>query len=156
MKRSIGWMICVAVLIAGCASLPGKLEPLSVTLADMVPVQMGLMEQEYAMKIRVQNPNNVDLPLAGLSYDIELNGKPFAKGVGKADATVPAFGDVVVEGKAISTLSGILNQLSSLRGRVPEKFSYRLIGKLTALDGRSIPFDQKGEVEMAGLLSGEK
>jgi LEA14-like dessication related protein len=156
MRRSIEWIGFVTLLIAGCASLPGGIEPLSVTLSDIVPAQMGLIEQEYAVKIRVQNPNSIDFPLAGLSYDLELNGKPFAKGVGKADATVPAFGDVVVEGKAISTLSGILNQVSALRGRVPEKFSYRLIGKLSALDGRSIPFDQKGEVELAGLLSGDK
>jgi LEA14-like dessication related protein len=156
MCRFIGWAGCAALLLCGCATLPGGLEPLDVTLADLVPAQMGLMEQEYAVKIRVQNPNKADIPLAGLSYQIELNGKPFAKGVAKADTTVPGFGDVVLEGKAVSTLTGILDQVAALSKGAPEKFSYRLKGKLAPREGASIPFDQTGEVDVAGLMGGEK
>jgi LEA14-like dessication related protein len=156
MSGLAGRVAAVALLLSGCASVPGGLEPLDVTLADLVPAQMGLMEQEYAVKIRVQNPNKVDVPLAGLSYQIELNGKPFAKGVARADTTVPGFGDVVLDGKAVSTLIGILDQVAAVSKAAPGKFSYRLKGKLVPREGASIPFDQKGEVALAGLMGEEK
>ena len=86
------------------------MEPLSVTLSDIQPGEMGLLEQEYLIKIRVQNPNNVEIPVSGLSYRIELNGKYFAKGVSKQDVTIPAFGEVVLDATAIGSLSGIMLQ----------------------------------------------
>jgi LEA14-like dessication related protein len=156
MERRIAYVALTGVMLAGCATLPGGMEPLSVTLADIAPGQMGLMEQEYAVKIRVQNPNQVDIPLAGLSYEVELNGKPFARGVSRADTTVPGFGEVLLDAKAVSSITGLLDQVVVLRKGAPEKFSYRLKGRLTAAKGSSIPFDQKGVVDLGTLAGGEK
>lgn len=151
----VRWVAVVALSLSGCAGVPSGLEPLGVTLADIVPAQMGLIEQEYAIKIRVQNPNKADIALAGLAYQIELNGKPFARGVARVDTTVPGFGDVLLDGKAVSSLTGILDQVRALSKGAPERFSYRLRGKLTPREGVPISFDQKGEVALADLLGEE-
>jgi LEA14-like dessication related protein len=148
-------MLCTLAALAGCAGLPGGMEPLSVTLADVRPVQMGLLEQEYAMKIRVQNPNNKEIPLEGLSFAVELNGKRFAKGVSRQTGTVPAFGDVVLDVKAISNLSSILEQVSGLRTGAPDKITYRLQGRLTPSSGSSVPFDSSGTLDLAGFADSE-
>ena len=54
-SRWLPAMLCTLAALAGCAGFPGGMEPLSVTLADIRPTQIGLFEQEYAMKLRVQN-----------------------------------------------------------------------------------------------------
>ena len=60
-----GTLLCGLALLAGCAGMPGQMEPLNVTLSDVRPLQVGLLEQEYAMKLRVQNPNNREIALQG-------------------------------------------------------------------------------------------
>lgn len=153
-RRRIAVALCLLspMWILGCAQLPPGMEPLSVTLADIRPLQIGVLEQEYAMKIRVQNPNKLDIPLAGVSFGVELNGKRFAKGVSRQDTVVPAFGDVVLDVRAISTLGDVLNQVSSMRGGPPQRISYRLQGKLTpARDYATLPFDSAGSLDLAGF-----
>jgi LEA14-like dessication related protein len=151
MRTVQGWIAAGALLVLGaCAGLPHGMDPLSVTLADVRPSQIGLLEQEFMMKIRVQNPNSVEVPLQGVAFNVELNGKNFAKGVSRQDGTVPAFGDVVLDVKAISTLGDVLNQVSALRDG-PGKITYRLQGKLASAGGGSLPFDSTGSIDLSAL-----
>jgi LEA14-like dessication related protein len=156
MKARIWGVLCTLLALAGCAGLPGGMEPLNVTLADVRPEQMGLLEQEYAMKIRVQNPNAKEIALQGLSFAVELNGKSFAKGVSPATATVPAFGDVVLDVKAISSLGGILDQINLVRNGAPDKITYRLQGKLASSAGSRLPFDSVGTLDLAAFTGEAK
>jgi len=147
-----GWIAMGMLLaLAACTSLPRGMEPLSVTLADVRPSQVGLLEQEFMMKIRVQNPNNVDVPLQGVAFNVELNGKTFAKGVSRQDGTVPAFGDVVLDVKAISTLGDVLEQLGAFRDGPPRNLTYRLQGKLAPAAGGSLPFDSTGNIDLSAF-----
>jgi LEA14-like dessication related protein len=154
MKRYalVFWLTAMLALLTGCAGSSPHMEPLSVTLSDIQPGQMGLLEQEYLIKIRVQNPNNVEIPVTGLSYRIELNGKSFAKGVSKQDVTVPAFGELVLDATAVGGLSGILTQIAQFQKGVPDKVSYRLSGKLASTSS-SYPFDVVDNIELPGLTS---
>ena len=147
--RGFGLLLWSTLLI-GCATVP-KMEPLEVMLSDVTPGQMSILEQEYQVKLRVQNPNNFDIALDGAAYTIELNGKSFAKGVARQSVTVPKYGDAIIEGSCISDLSGVLTQISQLTKGAPEKFRYRIKGKLGRSDGSSIPFDKVGEIDLAGL-----
>ena len=151
--REGGWAarVCVLAMLSGCAALPGTMEPLNVTLADVKPAQFGLLEQEYAMKIRVQNPNGREIPVQGLSFALDLNSKPFAKGVSSQAVTIPAFGEVLLDVKAISTLGGLLDQLGTLREGPPERITYRLQGRLAPGGGSSLPFDSSGALDLSAL-----
>jgi LEA14-like dessication related protein len=140
----------VFTALVGCATTP-KMEPLDVSLSDLVPAQMGLFEQQFQVKLRVQNPNNFDVPLEGVAYQIELNDKAFAKGVGQQSVTVPKFGEAVLDVTAVCSLSNVLEQLSQLMHGAPENLRYRVKGKLYRADGSSIPFDQLGEIQLSSL-----
>src|SRR5262245_13411172 len=143
----------VFTTLAGCATTTPKMEPLDVTLSDIAPAQMGLFEQQFQVKLRVQNPNNFDIPLEGVAYQIELNDKSFAKGVGQQSVTVPKFGDTILDVTAVCTLSDVLGQVSLLAQGGPEKLRYRVKGKLYRADGSSIPIDQLGESQLSTLGS---
>jgi len=143
------WCALLVLGLGACAGSPARMDPLSVTLSDIRPVQMGLLEQEYAIRIRVQNPNNTAIPLAGLSYQIELNGEPFARGVSKQTAAVPAFGEIMLDATAVGNIGGLMAQVVQVqRSGLPQAFSYRLKGKLTTAQAASLPFDHSGSVEL--------
>jgi LEA14-like dessication related protein len=142
----------VLLWLCACASRPG-MQPLGVTLTDIRPLSMGLLEQQYALKLRVQNPNAFDIPVAGLAYEVELNGKAFAKGVSRQDTVLPAFGELLLDVTAVSSLSGMLSQLDALRHGAPERVTYRLQGRLSAPDNSSIAFKQDGSLDLAPFRS---
>jgi len=144
----------VLAVLAGCAGMPQGMEPLSVTLVDVRPGQVGLLEQEYAMRIRVQNPNNVEIPLQGVAFDLELNGKTFAKAVSRQDKVVPAFGDTVLDVRAISTLGAVLEQVGAMRDGPPGRIAYRLQGRLAPVSGAYLPFDSAGQIDFSALSGG--
>jgi LEA14-like dessication related protein len=148
MKR---WLSIFLLALAGCAGMQSRLEPLSVTLADIRPAQIGLLEQEYAIRIRVQNPNNAQVRIGGLSYQIDLNGELFAKGVSRQSTLIPAFGEVVLDATAVGNFGAIVTQIMQMqRSGAPEHFSYRLKGKV-ASGPTSLPFDSQGKIELPTL-----
>lgn len=158
------WLAAVAVgaaLLAGCASLVGIGQPPGVTLAGIDLREIGLFEQRFGLKLRIQNPNAVDLPISGLSFEVELNGHPFANGLSNQSVTVPKMGEATLDVDAVSNLASLLKQLQELQKGGRDRVDYRIIGRLSAGALGSIPFERKGDVPMPDLgglwpLPGEK
>lgn len=155
MKRG---MIAAAILTAflllgGCARM--QLQTPSVTLAGIEVVEANLFEQQLGLKLRVLNPNTVEIPINGLNFEVELNGEPFANGVSDKAVVVPRLGEAVLEVRAFSGLVGIVRQIQGLaRGNV-DVLSYRIKGRL--LVGPSsfgMDFDERGKLEMPKALQG--
>lgn len=94
--------------------MPSQVEPPAVHIANIKLLDATLFEQQYVLSLRVQNPNDFDLPIERLSYEIELNDKPFAKGASNRAATVPRYGSALVEVEGISTISDLLRQYKQL------------------------------------------
>ena len=141
--------LCAALLtgvlgLGACAAWEIR-EPLSVTIADISPVEVSLLEQRYAVKVRVLNPNNVDIAFDGVAFDVEVNDKLFARGVSNQGGVVPRFGETVIDLQVVSGLQNILQQVIELQQKDRPGFSYRIKGRLSAAGGLSIPFDTKGE-----------
>ena len=138
----------LAVLLAACAAF-GLREPLSATVADVRPLEVTLLEQRFAVTVRVLNPNDLDIEFDGVVFDLELNGKPFAKGVSNRKGTIPRFGEALIDVNVVSGLSGILRQVNELRsGR--EAMTYRLSGRVATGAFGTVPFESKGELRLPG------
>jgi LEA14-like dessication related protein len=137
-------VLSFVLLQAGCAGL--KIQSPSVTLAGMELIEAGLFEQRFAFKLRVQNPNDSEISITGLSFSVEINGQPFAKGVSDKPATVPRFGEAVLEVAAVSNLTGILRQVNELRRTNREEISYRIRGRLTTGSFAFLSFDESGKL----------
>ena len=135
-----------ATILLGCASVPPSTPRLDVTLADVTPTSVGLFEQQYRVDIRVQNPSEAAVVIDGFAYRIEINGKPFARGVSDQSATVPRFGQSVLSATAVSSLSGLVEQIRNLAGGFSGPLRYRLTGSFSVIGAAPIPFDQRGEL----------
>jgi LEA14-like dessication related protein len=143
-SRLAQWVVrsSAALHFVGCASV----EPPSVTLSNLRIEQSTVFEQRFLTTLRIQNPNTFDLNIEGVSFDLTVNDQPFAKGLGKADVVVPAFGTGVVEAEAITTLMGFVRQFQALTRSGGPKLSYHLTGKLKVRDRMSaIPFEMRGD-----------
>ncbi len=132
-------------ILGSCAGLNVK-SPY-VTIADIKVIEAGLFEQRFACKLRIQNPNDVELRLTGVSFEVEINGQPFAKGVSNQSLTVPRLSEEVLEVTAVSTLSNIVRQLKELCKGEGKALTYRLKGGF-ATDSRGwLNFDESGSLE---------
>ncbi len=130
--------------LSACAAWAIR-EPLNVTIADITPLDINLLEQRYAVKVRLLNPNDAEVAFDGVVFDLEINGKPFAKGVSDRGGAVPRFGEAVIDMQVVSGLQNFLRQIPDLQKANRTGFSYRVKGRLHSRGGFSIPFDTKGE-----------
>ncbi len=140
-------MLCAAILLTACAATGKYREPPRVSLLSIEPLDMTVLEQRYALRLRIMNPNTADIQLAGLDYSIEINRREFAYGVSRQAVTIPAFGEAVLEVEVVSSLLGLLRQLQSLQEDRREVLEYRLSGKLALADSPlRLPFEYTGEL----------
>ena len=145
MKKALMLLACTCCLSA-CAGLWIR-EPLNVTIAELKPIEIGVLEQRYEVKVRLQNPNDSDISFDGVVFDLEINGNPFARGVSDKGGTIPRFGESLVDLQVVSGLQNILRQINELAKGDRTSVTYRIKGRLHLAGGiGSVPFDATGEI----------
>jgi len=146
MKR----LFCCLLLavLAACAGLSGLSQKPEISLAGLDLLELGLFEQRFAFRLRIRNPNDVALPISGLTFAVDLNGQPFASGLSDKAVTVPRFGEAVLDVTATSNLGSVLRQLRELQKGGRERVDYRLSGRVMVDGLGALPFERKGEIEM--------
>jgi LEA14-like dessication related protein len=145
---ALGAMLCVASFATGCAALAPKLEKPKLEVVGVEILDAQFSQQRFNVKMRVENPNDRELPIRGLRFTMQLAGEEFGAGQSAKAFTVPALGqaefDVAVTTNLASSLLKILPKLDRNSGAL----DYRLKGTVDTdlMFLRSIPFDQKGSM----------
>lgn len=137
----------LTLLMTGCASLSPYRETPRVSLVSIQPSELGVFEQRYRLGLRILNPNDAALPLAGMSYSLQINDREFAYGVSRQPVSIPAYGEAVLDVDVVSNLLGVLQQLQEAHAGTRRSLKYRLSGTLS-LQNRpgKLPFDYQGEL----------
>jgi len=147
-------IVALAMACAGCASLLPKLETPRLSLVGIKFQDMTFFEQRLLVRLRVQNPNDMELPVKGIDVNFQLAGEDFAEGVSARAFDVPAFGeaefDMIVTADAATALLRILDRN---QGKQVDSVDYRIRGKLkTGIRFLgSVPFDEKGTIALDSL-----
>ena len=145
------WITAPAVvLIASCSTMPKDFEAPRVNISDLTPKEMAIFEQRFDVKLRIQNPNDVDLSVNGMRFDIELNEREFANGMTGERLTIPRFGSQTVDVEVFTTLASFLRQVQDLNASGGQKVRYRLKGTafVDSPGTFKAPFDEKGEIDL--------
>jgi len=143
------WAVILLTLVVACAGVMSRPEPPSVTLSGLALEEFGLVEQRYRLRLRIQNPNAVELPISGMAFSLDLNGVEFAHGASAKIPPIPAFGERLVDIPVTGSLMGILRQLQILGGGL-ERITYRLTGKIVLTrHAIELPFDYRGSIDLA-------
>ena len=156
MKRGLLAALGLA-LVAGCAGIGTRLETPDVSFVGIRAVEANLFEQKLAVRLKVQNPNTIELPVNGLDFDVELAGEPFATGVSAREFVVPAHGEAEFDMLVTANAAGALLKIASGDRQSREEIGYRLKGRLSTKLGllRSIPFEESGTLPI-GDLTGKR
>jgi LEA14-like dessication related protein len=148
--RATLWLAGLAVL-AGCAGLPPGMQAPAVTIADLRVGSAGLFEQQFDIKLRIQNPNPDEIRFDGMAFELDINDQAFAKGVGNQVVAVPRYGSAFMAVEAVSTLGGLVRQFGRMAQSGKPEFKYRIKGSLSIAGGARVPFDERGEFDFSAF-----
>ncbi len=135
--------IILLSVISGCATLSGRDAP-TVRVAGLSVLPSEGLELRLALKLRVQNPNEIPLAYSGLSVKLDLDGRGIASGVSNESGEIARFSDqVLTVPVSISAFAAFRQLLAGVREGRADSFtqgkaiSYSLSGKLGAGAGQT-------------------
>jgi LEA14-like dessication related protein len=150
------WIPILALLglLTGCTGLPSDLRTPEVSFVGLRAVDASLFEQRLEVRMKVRNPNIIELPVKGLDVEVELAEEPFAHGVSAREFVVPAQGEAEFDMIVTANAATALLKIAGSDRKSREEISYRVKGTLSTRIGllRSIPFDESGTVPVSELL----
>jgi LEA14-like dessication related protein len=133
--------------LGGCASLMNR-DALRVNVAGIDPLEGQGLEMRFAVKLRVQNPNDTPIDFDGVALDLDVNGRAFASGVSPQRGTVPRFGELVVSVPVtISAWSVARQALGFASGDAVTKVSYVARGRLAGGPFGGARFSDQGTID---------
>lgn len=146
--------VLAAAVLVGCSAFSTKLETPKLSIIGAEIVKSDLFEQRLRARMRVQNPNDRELAVKGITYTIEVGGEEFGRGMSGSSFVVPRMGeaefDMIVTANMAGTLLRLINKSQKEGGGVPDTVPYRIVGKVSLSSGfmRSIPFEENGQLKL--------
>ena len=100
---ALNYFVLVLLLLSlqGCALMYRDLEEPQIKLVSIAPQQISFSGIKLLCQLRIDNPNDVSIPIKGGQFDLEVEGTQVAHGALVEGFTIPAHGsewvDVVVD-----------------------------------------------------------
>ena len=73
--------VCLALCLAACSLVTPKFNRPNVSVVAIEMRGGNLLQQNFAVKLNVQNPNDRALPVSGLHVELNVGGERVASGV---------------------------------------------------------------------------
>jgi LEA14-like dessication related protein len=138
------------MLVQACSSLPRQLASPRVEIVELQLLQTGFDGQRFAVRLMLENPNAIAIPVRLLEFDIRLGGEGLLEGASSAPFLLPANGSQAVEVEIFSNLVSSATRLLALVQGPGNALEYEIQGRLT-LDVSfrdPIGFYQRGQVPL--------
>ena len=143
---------------AACSGL-GDLKTPQLEVLGVQMMSTDMFAQRFTVRMHVQNPNNMELPVKGIDYTLLLMGDLFAEGKTNEPFVLPALGeaefDMTVTTNFVSSLGRLISRVG---GGKLEDIDYELAGTLFVDKGmvRKIPFNKRGTLDFTRALDKAK
>ncbi len=151
--KTLASLVALSLLSSGCATFSPQLETPKLSIVNVELVKSDLFEQRLRARIKVENPNDRELAVKGITYSIEVGGEEFGRGMSGSSFTVPRLGEAEFDMNVTANMAGTLMRLATRAregGRTPDTVDYRIVGKVSLATGllRSIPFEERGTFKL--------
>jgi len=140
------WILLFSLGLAACSGLPWNAVAPKVSVADVAIKSLSLFEQQLDVGLRISNPNDFELTIEALEFELDVNGRPFASGLSSNVTRVPAMASVLLRVDTFTQSENLIQQFKRLSPDVLKAgVPYRVKGRIkTDQSSRWLPFDHTG------------
>jgi LEA14-like dessication related protein len=142
-----GILLWIALVLAACVTTWHKPE---VSLAEVRLAGGNILQQRIKLQLRVKNPNDMDISVESVTFDVLVGDSKFASGQSAAAVIIPKRSEALVELDARVQVLGLLSRLQELTA-ADGKLHYRVKGEAQISGYGRAPFDQPGELDVSKL-----
>jgi LEA14-like dessication related protein len=148
--RRASVLVLAAAFLAGCASLGSNLVSPTVSVLNVQMLSTDMFAQKFKVRVKVENPNDIQLKVTGIEFEILLMGDGFAEGNSSDQFLLPAKGEAEFDMSVSTNFVSSLGRLISRKGGGKlEDVDYEIVGTLYIEKGmvKKVPFNHKGTVD---------
>jgi len=138
--------------LSACSLMAPKFNRPNVTVISIEMRGGNLLQQNFAVKLNIQNPNDRALPVRGLHTELSVGGEQIASGVSDRAVVIPAFGESEFDMTVSANLALALLKLTDKANQHADSIDYDLTGA-ASIDLpflRNLPFHQSGTLKLPG------
>jgi LEA14-like dessication related protein len=138
--------LCLALCLAACSLVAPKFNRPNVSVVAIDMRGGNLLQQNFAVKLNVQNPNDRALPVSGLHVELNVGGERVASGVSDRAFVVPAFGESEFDMTIKANMALALLKLANKMDQHADSIDYDVSGeaRIDLPFLRNLPFHQTG------------
>jgi LEA14-like dessication related protein len=152
-KRLLPITVGLALALAACSVLAPKFNRPNVSVVSIELRSGNLLQQNFAVKLNIQNPNDRTLPVSGMHVELNVGGEQIASGVSDHAVVVPARGETDFDMTIKANVALALLKLADKMNQHSNSIDYDLTGA-ASVDLpflRDLPFHQTGSFSLQGL-----
>ena len=145
--------VALAAALAACSVLAPKFNRPNVSVVGIELRGGNLLQQNFAVKLHIQNPNDRALPITGVHVELHVGGEQIASGVSDHAVLVPAQGESDFDMSIKANVALVLLKLADKMDQHSNSIDYDLTGA-ASVDLpflRDLPFHQSGTFPLQGL-----
>jgi LEA14-like dessication related protein len=142
-------LAALATCLGACSAFAPQIEVPQLSLVRIGMMSADIFNQQFLVRVHVENPNDRELPVKAIDYKLFLEGDSFAEGMSSRPFVVPAKGETEFDMTVRTNfVSGIGRLMSRLNGR--DQVQYVIEGKVLTDLGmvKKIPFQESGTVSL--------
>jgi LEA14-like dessication related protein len=147
------WLpILLTLCLAACSAMAPKFNRPSVSVVSVQMRGGNLLQQNFAVKLSVRNPNDRALPVSGLRLTLSTGGEEIARGASDHAFVVPAFGDSEFDMTIKANMALAVLKLANKMDQHADSIDYDVSGT-ASLDLpflHELPFHQTGSFSLKG------
>jgi LEA14-like dessication related protein len=152
LPRLLGVMLALA--LSSCSLFHPHFEQPTVRVVAIQLRGGNLLQQDFVVKLNVQNPNGRSLPVRELNFSLKIEGTDFASGSSEQAFSVPARGDADFDMNVSANLGFAVLKLADKRAHQADTLAYDLSGqaRLDLPFTRQITFHQGGSLPLSSFF----
>ena len=142
--------LAICALLTACSLLAPKFEKPTLSIESIAIERSDLLTQHLKVHMRVDNPNDRELPVKGVAFTLYIAGEETAYAASDASFVVPALGEAEFDVHVTANMAGTIMRLLGRGGGAADRIEYRVVGKVELSTGlkRSIAFDRRGTFKL--------
>lgn len=140
--------LSIVLALSACALFPHR-DPLNINVVGIEPLPGQDLEIRFAVKLRLQNPNDTDIQYDGVALNLDVNGTLLASGVSDQKGTIGRFSEGVLTVPVTVSAFAALRQAVGLADQQRlDNLPYELHGKLAGGVFGTMRFEDSGTLNL--------